>query len=90
VAAYAAQRSDSVIASLAPLTAGILTGSFIIESIFAIPGIGRDFVQSISNRDYTVTLGMTVFFGLLLVSFTLIGDILTAFVDPRVRLDKEG
>lgn len=79
-----------VIASLAPLTAGILTGSFIIESIFAIPGIGRDFVQSISNRDYTVTLGMTVFFGLLLVSFTLIGDILTAIVDPRVRLDKEG
>ena len=79
-----------VIASLAPLTAGILTGSFIIESIFAIPGIGRDFVQSISNRDYTVTLGMTVFFGILLVGFTLIGDICTALVDPRVRLDKEG
>jgi oligopeptide transport system permease protein len=79
-----------VIASLAPLTAGILTGSFIIESIFAIPGIGRDFVQSITNRDYTVTLGMTVFFGFLLISFTLIGDILTAFVDPRVRLEKEG
>lgn len=79
-----------VIASLAPLTAGILTGSFIVESIFAIPGVGRDFVQSISNRDYTVTLGMTVFLGTLLVGFTLIGDILTAFVDPRVRLDKEG
>jgi oligopeptide transport system permease protein len=79
-----------VIASVAPLTASILTGSFIIEQIFAIPGVGRDFVMSITNRDYTVTLGMTVFFGLLLTGFTLIGDILTAFVDPRVRLEKEG
>jgi oligopeptide transport system permease protein len=79
-----------VIASLAPLTASVLTGSFIVESIFAIPGIGREFVYSISNRDYTVTLGMTVFFGALLTGFTLIGDILTALVDPRVRLEKEG
>lgn len=79
-----------VVASLAPLTAGILTGSFVVESIFAIPGIGRDFVQSISNRDYTVTLGMTVFFGFLLCSFTLIADVMTAVIDPRVRLDKEG
>ncbi|MGE5673832.1 MAG: ABC transporter permease [Mycobacterium leprae] len=78
-----------VIASLAPLTAGVLTGSFIVEQIFAIPGIGREFVTSITNRDYTVTLGMTVFFGLLLCSFTLIGDIATALIDPRVRLDKE-
>lgn len=79
-----------IIASVAPLAAGVLTGSFIIERIFAIPGIGRDFVISIANRDYTVTLGMTVFFGFLLVSFVLIGDILTAIIDPRVRLDKEG
>ncbi|HEY3366279.1 MAG TPA: ABC transporter permease [Symbiobacteriaceae bacterium] len=79
-----------VIASLAPLTAGVLTGSFIIENIFAIPGIGREFVQSIQNRDYTTTLGMTVFFGLLLTGFTLIGDIITALIDPRVRLEKEG
>lgn len=79
-----------VIASLAPLTAGVLVGSFIIEFIFAIPGIGREFVISIQNRDYTVTLGMTVFYGFLLTGFTLVGDILTALVDPRVRLDKEG
>jgi len=79
-----------VIASVAPLTAGVLVGSFIIEFIFAIPGIGREFVISIQNRDYTVTLGMTVFYGFLLTGFTLVGDILTAFVDPRVRLDKEG
>ncbi|HWI64234.1 MAG TPA: ABC transporter permease subunit, partial [Symbiobacteriaceae bacterium] len=62
----------------------------IIEFIFAIPGVGREFVISIQNRDYTVTLGMTVFYGFLLTGFTLIGDVLTAFVDPRVRLDKEG
>lgn len=79
-----------VIASLAPLTAGVLVGSFIIEFIFAIPGVGREFVVSIQNRDYTVTLGMTVFYGFLLTGFTLVGDILTALVDPRVRLDKEG
>ncbi|HYF93849.1 MAG TPA: ABC transporter permease [Symbiobacteriaceae bacterium] len=79
-----------VIASLAPLTAGVLVGSFIIEFIFAIPGVGREFVISITNRDYTVTLGMSVFYGFLLTGFTLIGDILTALVDPRVRLEKEG
>ncbi|HWI53580.1 MAG TPA: ABC transporter permease [Symbiobacteriaceae bacterium] len=79
-----------VIASVGPLTAGVLVGSFIIEFIFAIPGVGREFVISIQNRDYTVTLGMTVFYGFLLTGFTLLGDILTAFVDPRVRLDKEG
>ncbi len=77
-----------VIACLAPLAAGILVGSFIIESVFAIPGVGRDFVTSISNRDYTVTLGMTVFFGLLLTGFTLVGDILCALLDPRVRLEE--
>lgn len=79
-----------VIASVGPLTAGVLVGSFIIEFIFAIPGVGREFVISIQNRDYTVTLGMTVFYGFLLTGFTLLGDILTALVDPRVRLDKEG
>jgi oligopeptide transport system permease protein len=79
-----------LIASVAPLTAGVLVGSFIVESIFAIPGVGRDFVTSIANRDYTVTLGMTVFFGFLLTGFTLAGDLLTAVIDPRVRLEKEG
>lgn len=79
-----------IIASVAPIIASVLVGSFIVESIFAIPGIGREFVQSISNRDYTVTLGMTVFLGLLLTGFTLAGDLLSAVVDPRIRLGKEG
>lgn len=76
-----------VIAYLAPLTAALLTGTFVIESIFAIPGLGREFVTSIANRDYTVTLGVTVFYGALLVGLTLVGDLLTALVDPRIRLE---
>lgn len=79
-----------VVASLAPLTAGVLVGSFIVELVFAIPGVGREFVGSITNRDYTTTLGMTVFFCFLLMGFTLISDIAMAFIDPRVRLEKEG
>lgn len=79
-----------VIASLAPLIAGILVGSFIVETVFAIPGVGREFVGSIQNRDYTTTLGMTVFFSFLLMGFTLLSDIAMALIDPRVRLDKEG
>lgn len=79
-----------VVASLAPLTAGVLVGSFIVEQVFAIPGVGREFVQSITNRDYPTTLGMTVFFSFLLMGFTLIGDFSMALIDPRVRLDKEG
>nr|PZN73389.1 MAG: peptide ABC transporter permease [Bacillota bacterium] len=79
-----------VVASLGPMTASVLTGSFIVESIFNIPGIGREFVQSITNRDYTVTIGLTVFFSLLLAAFTLICDIALAIIDPRVRLEKEG
>lgn len=79
-----------VIASLAPLTASVLVGSFVVEQMFAIPGVGREFVTSINNRDYTVTLGMTVFFSFLIMGFTLLGDLLIAFIDPRVRLDKEG
>ncbi len=79
-----------VVASLAPMTAAVLTGSFIVESIFGIPGIGREFVQSITNRDYTVTIGLTVFFCLLLAGLTLICDIILALIDPRVRLEKEG
>lgn len=79
-----------VVASLAPMTASVLTGSFIVEQVFAIPGIGREFVMSITNRDYTTTLGMTVFFCFLLMGFTLVADVALAFIDPRVRLEKEG
>lgn len=78
-----------VIAYLGPLAAGVLTGSFVVETIFGIPGLGRYYVTSISNRDYTTVLGTTVFYGILLVVLVFIGDIVTALLDPRIKLEKE-
>lgn len=75
-----------VVTYLGPLTAGILTGSFVIERIFGIPGLGREFVLSISNRDYTVIMGTTVFYAILLVVLVLVVDILYTLIDPRIKL----
>lgn len=75
-----------VVTYLGPLTAGVLTGSFVIEQIFAIPGIGRHFVQSITNRDYTTIMGVTVFYSIILLFAVLIVDILYSFIDPRIKL----
>ncbi|MGC5324473.1 ABC transporter permease [Brevibacillus sp. SYSU BS000544] len=75
-----------VVTYLGPLTAGILTGSFVIERIFGIPGLGREFVLSISNRDYTVIMGTTVFYSILLIVLVLLVDILYTFIDPRIKL----
>ena len=75
-----------VVTYLGPLTAGVITGSFIIEQIFAIPGLGRHFVTSISNRDYTVIMGTTVFYSIILLFAVLIVDILYSFIDPRIKL----
>lgn len=76
-----------LITYLGPITAGVLTGSFVIETVFGIPGIGREFVQSISNRDYTTTLGVTVFFCAFLIVANLIVDLLYVVVDPRIKLE---
>jgi oligopeptide transport system permease protein len=78
-----------VVTYLGPLTAGILTGSFVIEKIFSIPGLGRMLVISIGNRDYTATLGITLFYSVLLVSFNNLVDIVYMILDPRVRLSKK-
>ena len=75
-----------VVTYLGPLVAAILTGSFIIEFIFAIPGLGRWFVTSISNRDYTVIIGTTIFYSVLLMIMNLIVDIAYAFIDPRIKV----
>lgn len=72
---------------LGPLIASVLTGSFIIESLFGVPGLGKEFVQSISNRDYSTTLGVTIFFCSLLVIANLIVDILYVIIDPRIKLE---
>ena len=75
-----------VITYLGPLIAGLLTGSFVVESRFSIPGIGYYFVRSISDRDYTMIMGIVIFFGLFVVICNLVSDILLAVIDPRVKL----
>ena len=67
------------------LTANILVGSFIIEKIFGIPGLGQWFVISISNRDYTVITGITLFYSTLLLTLLFIADVVYALCDPRVK-----
>jgi oligopeptide transport system permease protein len=74
-----------VVTVLGPLIAGLITGSFVTESIFAIPGIGRAFVESISNRDYTLIMGTTLLFSFLLVVANTLVDISYAWLDPRIR-----
>jgi oligopeptide transport system permease protein len=73
-----------VVSYLGPAAAGALTGSVVVESIFGIPGIGRYFVQSALNRDYTMVLGTVIVFSGVLVVFNLIVDLLYAWLDPRV------
>lgn len=75
-----------VVTYLGPLFAGVITGSFVIEQIFAIPGLGRHFVTSITNRDYTVIMGTTVFYSLILLFAVLIVDLLYSVIDPRIKL----
>lgn len=76
-----------VITYLGPLTASILTGGFVAESVFSVPGLGRYFVSSISSRDYTMIMGVTIFYSALIVFMNLICDILYKIVDPRIKLD---
>ena len=76
-----------VITYLGPLTASILTGGFVAESVFSVPGLGQYFVSSISSRDYTMIMGVTIFYSALIVFMNLICDILYKIVDPRIQLD---
>ena len=75
-----------VITVLGPQIAAITTGGFVVELVFAIPGLGRYFVQAVQQLDYTVIMGTTVFYGAFLVLMVIIVDILYGFIDPRVRL----
>lgn len=76
-----------VITVLGPQIAAITTGGFVVELVFAIPGLGRYFVQAVQQLDYTVIMGTTVFYGAFLVFMVIIVDILYGFIDPRVRLN---
>ena len=76
-----------VITVLGPSIAAITTGGFVVELVFAIPGLGRYFVQAVQQSDYTVIMGTTVFYGAFLVFMVIVVDLLYGWVDPRVRLD---
>ena len=75
-----------VVSYLGPACAAVMTGSVVIEQIFGIPGIGRHFVNGALNRDYTLVLGVVVFYGALIMLFNLLVDLTYAFLDPKVRL----
>ncbi|WP_124727010.1 ABC transporter permease [Staphylospora marina] len=78
-----------VVTVLGPLMVGIMTGSFVIESIFSLPGIGKYFVESVINRDYPLIMGVTMFYSFLLISANFLVDLLYEWIDPRIRLTKK-
>lgn len=78
-----------VITVLGPIAAAILTGAFVIENVFNIPGMGKFFVQSVQTNDYPMITGTTIFYGAFLIIANMIVDIVYGFVDPRIRLADE-
>jgi oligopeptide transport system permease protein len=77
-----------VVTVLGPIVAALVTGTFVIEQIFAIPGLGRHYVLGIQNLDYTLVLGLTIFFGAFVVMMNFLVDIIYGIVDPRIRVAK--
>lgn len=75
-----------VITVLGPITASVLTGAFVVENIFSIPGMGKFFVMSIQEQDYTMISGITIFYGIFLVLANLLVDLAYGFIDPRVKI----
>jgi ABC-type dipeptide/oligopeptide/nickel transport system permease component len=73
-----------VVTLLGPMTADLITGSFIVESMFGVPGIGRTFVRSVFQRDYALFMGITLFYALIVVIFNLLVDLTYSFLDPRI------
>ena len=74
-----------VVTYIGPMFAALITGSFVVEKVFGIPGIGNLFTNSILNRDYTLIMGITVFFSVILVICILVVDILYVLIDPRIK-----
>jgi oligopeptide transport system permease protein len=75
-----------VVSYLGPMTAALVTGSVVIETIFSIPGIGRYFVQAALNRDYTVVMGVVIVYACLIIVLNLVVDLLYGLLDPKVRV----
>jgi oligopeptide transport system permease protein len=76
-----------VVSFMGPAFAGLVAGSFVIETIFNIPGLGKDFVTSAFNRDYTMVLGLVVFFAALIVVFNTIVDVVQVWLNPKLKLE---
>jgi oligopeptide transport system permease protein len=77
-----------VVSYVGPMIAGVLTGGFVVEQVFNVPGLGRYFVQSISNRDYPIIMGTTMFLAAFVIFMNLVVDILYRVIDPRIDLNK--
>ncbi|NBC69118.1 ABC transporter permease [Paenibacillus sacheonensis] len=75
-----------VVTYLGPMTANIITGSVVVEQIFGLPGLGAYFVESVTNRDYTLIMGITIFYAVILMAARFVTDVLYIFVDPRIKL----
>lgn len=76
-----------VITVLGPLAASLVTGSFLVEMVFQIPGLGKHFVSAVMNRDYPMVMGVTLVYGVILIASNLIVDVVCAMLDPRIRLE---
>jgi oligopeptide transport system permease protein len=77
----------AVVSFLGPAIAGIVTGSFVIETVFQIPGIGREFVNSAFNRDYTLVLGTVVLYAGFLIGMNLVVDIVQVWLNPKLKFE---
>ena len=75
-----------VVTYAGPLLATLLTGSFVIETLFSVPGLGAEFVASVSNRDYTVIMALVILYGAFFIVCNIVTDLITAALDPRIRL----
>ncbi len=75
-----------VVTYVGPMIASILTGSFVVEKIFAIPGMGKYFVESVTNRDYTIIMGVTIFYAAIYIVMVFIVDLAYGLIDPRIKL----
>ena len=76
-----------VVSYLGPATAAVITGSVVVEQIFSVPGLGRFFVTGALNRDYTLVMGVVVFYGVLIIAFNFLVDLAYAWLDPKVKLE---
>ena len=77
-----------IVTIMGPTIAAVLTGSFVIEKAFTIPGLGKYYIDSITNRDYTMVLGVTVFYAIFLIGMMIVMDLVYALVDPKIKLGK--